>query len=101
MSNYDMLCARKKNLMEQLEKLEEKEADLREQKRKINADLKKTCEKLEVEDLKREAEKNRKIMETITETFGAVTDENYDTFVRSMRDRFGDKKPDGMDLDAY
>ena len=46
MSNYDMLCARKKNLTEQLEKLEEKEADLREQKKKINADLKKTCEKL-------------------------------------------------------
>ena len=101
MSNYDMLCARKKNLTEQLEKLEEKEADLREQKKKINADLKKTCEKLEVEDLKREAEKHRKIMETIMETFGEVTDENYDTFVRSMRDRFGDKKPDGMDLDAY
>ena len=101
MSNYDMLCARKKNLTEQLEKLEEKEADLREQKKKINADLKKTCEKLEVEDLKREAEKNRKIMVAIKETFGEVTDENYDAFVRSMRDRFGDKKHDGMDLDAY
>lgn len=101
MSNYEMLNARKKNLTEQLEKLEEKEADLREQKKKINTDLKKTCEKLEVEDLKREAEKNRKILEAIKETYGEVTDENYDAFVRSMRDRFGDKNPDGMDLDAY
>lgn len=101
MSNYEMLNARKKNLTEQLEKLEEKEADLREQKKKINADLKKTCEKLEVEDLKREAEKNRKILEAIKETYGEVTDENYDAFVRSMRDRFGDKNPDCMDLDAY
>ena len=101
MSNYEMLNARKKNLTEQLEKLEEKEADLREQKKKINADLKKTCEKLEVEDLKREAEKNRKILEAIKETYGEVTDENYDAFVRSMRDRFGGKNPDGMDLDAY
>lgn len=101
MNGYEMLLARKKNLLEQLEKLDEKEADLREQRKKINADLKKTLGKLEVEDLKREAEKSRKIMDAITETFGEVTDENYEIFLQSMRENFGEKNPDDVDLDAY
>ncbi|MDD6168883.1 MAG: hypothetical protein PUB46_02230 [Lachnospiraceae bacterium] len=101
MGQYELLLARKESLMEQMKKLDEKEAVIHEQKKKTSAILKEVLKKIEMEDLRKYAEKNKKIMDAVESTFGEVTEENYETFLDSMKDTFGEreeKKIDGTEM---
>ena len=74
-------------LKEQLEKVEQ-EMKKNEEKRKDLLEMrKKLLGEIELETARNEAEKNRKVMDVITESFGEVTEENLELFRRIMREQ--------------
>lgn len=94
MEQYESLLAKKAALTEQLRKVEEKEISLKEQKKELKESLEKLSQKIEIENMKMEAEKNKKIMDAVATTFGEVTEENYEKFLESMKEFFGEKGSD-------
>lgn len=60
-----------------LERLEEKKKDLLEKKKKVLAEI-------ELDEAKKAAEKNQKIVDVIEENFGEMTEENFEMFCQIM-----------------
>ena len=67
-----------------LEKVEVKKKELQDKRKELLKDI-------ELEEARKKAEQNEKVMEIITENFGEVTDENFELFRQFMQ-----RHPSGM-----
>ena len=74
-------------LKEQLEKVEQEMKKNEEKRKDLLEKRKKLLGEIELETARNEAEKNRKVMYVITESFGEVTEENLELFRRIMREQ--------------
>ena len=74
-------------LKEQLEKVEQEMKKNEEKRKDLLEKRKKLLGEIELETARNEAEKNRKVMDVITESFGEVTEENLELFRRIMREQ--------------
>ena len=72
---------------EQLEKVQKELQKLEEQKKDALIREKELKLKIELEETKNEAKKNRKVMEIVEEHFGEVTEENLKLFQRIMEEQ--------------
>ena len=74
-------------LKEQLEKVEQEMKKNEEKRKDLLEKRKKLLGEIELETARNEAEKNRKVMDVIIESFGEVTEENLELFRRIMREQ--------------
>ena len=80
MTLYEQL----KKVETDLEKVEVKKKDLQDKRKEL-------LKEIELEEARKKAEQNEKVMEIITENFGEVTDENFELFRQFMQ-----RHPSGM-----
>lgn len=80
MTLYEQL----KKVETDLEKMEVKKKELQDKRKELLKDI-------ELEEARKKAEQNEKVMEIITENFGEVTDENFELFRQFMQ-----RHPSGM-----
>ena len=80
MTLYEQL----KKVETDLEKVEVKNKELQDKRKELLKDI-------ELEEARKKAEQNEKVMEIITENFGEVTDENFELFRQFMQ-----RHPSGM-----
>ena len=80
MTLYEQL----KKVKTDLEKVEVKKKELQDKRKELLKDI-------ELEEARKKAEQNEKVMEIITENFGEVTDENFELFRQFMQ-----RHPSGM-----
>lgn len=76
-------------LQEQLERIDTDLKRNEERKRELQEKRKKVLGEIELENAKKAAEKNQKIVEVISESFGEVTEENLELFMRVMSEQSG------------
>lgn len=76
-------------LQEQLERIDTDLKKNEERKRELQEKRKKVLSEIELETAKKAAEKNQKIVEVISESFGEVTEENLELFMRVMSEQSG------------
>ena len=78
-------------LYEQLKKVETDLEKVKVKKKELQDKRKELLKDIELEEARKKAEQNEKVMEIITENFGEVTDENFELFRQFMQ-----RHPSGM-----